>query len=57
MQVNIGEAKKNLAELVDRVEAGEEIIIARRGKPAWVLRPLTEQELAALDASPPSGKD
>jgi prevent-host-death family protein len=32
--VNIFEAKTNLSKLVARVEQGEEIIIARNGKPA-----------------------
>ncbi len=31
--VNIHEAKTNLSQLLSRVEAGEEIIIARAGKP------------------------
>jgi prevent-host-death family protein len=30
---NIGEAKANLSSLIDRAAAGEEIIIARAGKP------------------------
>ena len=32
--VNISEARKKLSQLVDRAEAGEEIIIAREGRPA-----------------------
>ena len=36
-QVNIHEAKTELSKLVDRVEAGEEIVIARAGKPAAML--------------------
>jgi prevent-host-death family protein len=35
--VNIGEAKANLSRLVDRAAAGEEIIIARAGKPVVLL--------------------
>jgi prevent-host-death family protein len=31
--VNIHEAKTNLSRLLERVEAGEEIIIARNGRP------------------------
>jgi prevent-host-death family protein len=31
--VNIGAAKTNLTRLIDRAAAGEEIIIARAGKP------------------------
>jgi len=32
-QVQIAEAKAHFSALIERVEAGEEIIIARRGKP------------------------
>jgi len=34
------DAKTHLAELLDRVEAGEEIVITRRGKPVARLAPL-----------------
>ncbi len=33
MQVNIHEAKTNLSQLLKRVDEGQEIIIARAGKP------------------------
>lgn len=39
-QVNIYEAKTRLSQLVERAEAGEEIIIARGGRPAARLVPL-----------------
>jgi len=32
-QVNVHEAKTHLSELLARVEAGEEIVVARAGKP------------------------
>ncbi len=38
-QVNIHEAKAGLSKLVERAEAGEEIVIARAGKPAAKLVP------------------
>jgi prevent-host-death family protein len=38
---NIHQAKSELSELVERAEAGEEIIIARAGKPAAKLVPLS----------------
>ena len=38
--INIHEAKTNLSKLVDAVVRGEEIIIARAGKPAARLVPL-----------------
>lgn len=40
MIVNVYEAKTQLPALLDRAAAGEEIIIARRGKPLAVLGPL-----------------
>ena len=38
--VNIYEAKTRLSELVDRAEGGEEIIIAKAGRPVARLMPL-----------------
>ena len=38
--INIHEAKTHLSRLVERVQAGEEIIIARAGKPAARLVPI-----------------
>lgn len=40
-QVGMHEAKTHLSQLVERAEAGEDIIIARRGKPAVRLTPVT----------------
>jgi prevent-host-death family protein len=48
IQINIAEAKAKLSELVARAEAGEEVIIARAGKPSVVLSP--------VEAKPKSGK-
>lgn len=39
-QANITEAKAKLFELVARAEAGEEVVIARAGKPVVALVPL-----------------
>jgi prevent-host-death family protein len=36
------EAKTRFAQLLDRVERGEEIVITRHGKPVAVLRPVDE---------------
>lgn len=41
--VNIAEAKAHLSDLVARAEAGEEIIIARAGKPAAKLVPIKKE--------------
>jgi prevent-host-death family protein len=38
--VNIHEAKTNFSRLIERVEAGEEIIIAKAGRPAARLVPM-----------------
>ncbi|MEM1101950.1 MAG: type II toxin-antitoxin system prevent-host-death family antitoxin [Pseudomonadota bacterium] len=63
MQVNIHEAKTALSKLIERASAGEEIVIANRGRPVAVLsayaaRPvrfgalaLDEEARAALDAA------
>jgi prevent-host-death family protein len=41
-RVNIHEAKTTLSKLVERVEAGEEIVIARAGTPVAKLTPLAK---------------
>jgi prevent-host-death family protein len=41
--VKIGEAKTRLSELIAKVEAGEEVIIARGNEPVARLAPLDEQ--------------
>ncbi len=43
IQVNIAEAKAKLSELVARAEAGEEVVIARHGRPVVSLTPKTTQ--------------
>jgi prevent-host-death family protein len=40
IQVNIAEAKAKLSSLLDRVLAGEEVVIARAGKPLARLTPV-----------------
>ena len=40
MQAAIGEVKKRLCELVDRVESGETVVIMRHGRPAARLVPM-----------------
>ena len=41
-QVGMHEAKTNLSQLVERAEAGEEIVIARNGTPVARLVPIVE---------------
>ena len=43
--VNVQDAKTRLSELLKRVEAGEEIVIARAGKPIAELRPVEPAQL------------
>ncbi len=55
-QVNVHEAKTQLSKLLARVAAGEEIVIARAGKPVARLVPVEpkrRRRIAGLDA----GKD
>lgn len=51
--VNIHEAKTHLSRLLERVEAGEEIVIARAGKPVARLTPFEE---AAPSRVPGTGR-
>jgi len=44
-QVNIAEAKAKLSELIDRALAGEEIVLARAGKPLVRLVPVNRPAL------------
>jgi prevent-host-death family protein len=39
-QVNIHEAKTHLSALIDAVEKGEKIVLARAGKPVALLSPM-----------------
>jgi prevent-host-death family protein len=52
--INLADAKARLSELVDRVEAGDSIDIARRGKPVArltaVARPRKRIDLALLQS-------
>ena len=47
-QVSVHEAKTHLSRLLRRVAAGEEIVIARSGKPVARLMPVTKPERRAL---------
>lgn len=50
-RVTVHEAKTNLSELLRRVEAGEEIIIARGDQPVAVLRDYRREDLARRRAA------
>jgi prevent-host-death family protein len=58
--VNLAQAKAHLSELLDKVEAGEEVVITRHGRAVAHLRPATRQkrplaldDLAAFRATMP----
>ncbi len=58
MTVNLAQAKARLSELLDKVEAGEEVVITRRGKAVAHLsaavrpkKPLPLRELAGFRAA------
>ena len=46
--VNIHEAKTHLSRLVERVEAGEEVVIARAGRPVARLVPFAARTRARV---------
>lgn len=48
MRVSVTEAEGQLAELVRRAEAGEEVILTRQGEPAVSLTPVQPKQDAAL---------
>ncbi len=60
LTVTLAQAKAQLSELLNKVEAGEEVIVTRRGKPvahiraaAKKLKPIPLEELAAFRARMP----
>ena len=53
VQVNLSDAKSKLSELINQVIAGEEVIIAKSGKPVAKLVPL---EKPIRDRKPGSAK-
>jgi prevent-host-death family protein len=60
LTVNLAHAKAHLSELLDKVEAGEEVVITRRGEPVAHIRPavppkkpLSLEKLAAFRARMP----
>ncbi|MDJ0904184.1 MAG: type II toxin-antitoxin system prevent-host-death family antitoxin [Xenococcus sp. MO_188.B8] len=49
-QINIHEAKTNLSKLLERVESGEQIIIANRGVPKAILSKYIPQDNSIPDS-------
>ena len=61
LTVTLAQAKAQLSELLNKVEAGEEVVVTRRGKPVArilavpkKLEPLPFKELAELRARMPT---
>jgi prevent-host-death family protein len=52
MQYNVLEARNQLSKLIEAAEAGEEVIIARRGKPAVRMLPIVEEEIDETPGNP-----
>jgi prevent-host-death family protein len=48
MLVNILEAKNRLSQLIKSAQAGEEVIIANRGKPVVRLVPMADEAFSSL---------
>jgi prevent-host-death family protein len=44
MEVNVHEAKTHLSKLLERVAVGEEVIIAKAGKPVAKLVPINDKK-------------
>lgn len=51
LQVSVDEAKTNFSKLLARVKEGEEVIIAKRGKPIARLVPIKEHPLRRVPGS------
>ncbi|HEY1935496.1 MAG TPA: type II toxin-antitoxin system prevent-host-death family antitoxin [Acetobacteraceae bacterium] len=62
LTVNLAQAKSHLSELLDRVEAGEDIVITRHGKPVARVSAVAEpkrplRSLAAFRARMPRWRE
>lgn len=50
--LGVAEAKRRFSELLDRVGAGERVVVERRGRPAGVLVPATPEALEGGPGAP-----
>ncbi|HET8637685.1 MAG TPA: type II toxin-antitoxin system prevent-host-death family antitoxin, partial [Acidobacteriaceae bacterium] len=48
MQVNIHYAKTHLSKLIEQAESGEEVVLARNGKPAVKLTPVPAKKKRSI---------
>lgn len=56
-QINIHEAKARLSQLIEQVEAGDEVIIARAGSPVARLVPLRQADRPRRVLGPLAGRE
>ncbi|MGE5500902.1 MAG: type II toxin-antitoxin system Phd/YefM family antitoxin [Ignavibacteriales bacterium] len=47
MEIGVFEARNRFSELIDMAEAGEEVVVLRRGKPVAKIVPMTDREALA----------
>jgi prevent-host-death family protein len=52
MQYNVLEARNQLSRLIDAALAGEEVVIAKRGKPVARIQPIVEQQIDKTPGNP-----
>jgi prevent-host-death family protein len=45
MEIGVFEARNRFSELIDTAEAGEEVVVLRRGKPVAKIVPVRDREL------------
>ena len=56
LQMNIHEAKTHLSQLLEQIEAGEDVIIARHGKPVARLIPYSAKPVQQREPGSLRGK-
>jgi prevent-host-death family protein len=54
-KVNIRELKAHLSAIIERVEAGETIVVAKRNEPIAELRPVTRRSKLRILGTPMAG--
>jgi prevent-host-death family protein len=54
-KVNIRELKAHLSAFIERVEAGETIVVAKRNEPVAELRPITRRVTGQILGNPVTG--
>jgi prevent-host-death family protein len=54
-KVNIRELKANLSAFIERVEAGETIVVAKRNEPVAELRPIARRSAVRILGKPVKG--